>query len=147
MAWSDTLIAVNDSLDGDYKDPYDGEYYILMPNGNYMAANDMKEYNSNGDEIVTSNTIVIQQGGNGGSIWDALLGGIKTYVTDQSVINQALGSLTGFNVRDRQNPPIVNPNTGGVTPPKKSNTVWYIVGGILVLGGIITTVILINKKK
>lgn len=148
MAWSDTLIATNDSLEGDYKDPYDGQYYILMPNGNYMASSDMKEYNSDGDEIVTTNTTVIKSN-QSGNVWDALLGGIINYVTDQSVINQALGSLTGFNVKDRQNPPIYNPNTGNVTPPppKKSNTIWYVVGGILVLGGIITTVILINKKK
>ena len=145
MAWSDTLIAVNDSLDGDYKDPYDGEYYILMPNGNYMASSDMKEYNSDGDEIVTQNTTVIKSN-ESGNIWDALLGGIINYVTDQSVINQALGSLTGFNVKDRQNPPIVNQNPP-TPPPKKSNTVWYIVGGILVFGGIITTVILVNRKK
>lgn len=145
MAWSDTLIATNDSLEGDYKDPYDGEYYFLMPNGNYMASSDMKEYNSNGDEIVTQNTTVIKSN-ESGNVWDALLGGIVKYVTDQSVINQALGSLTGFNVKDRQNPPIVNQNPP-TPPPKKSNTVWYVVGGILVLGGIITTIILVNRKK
>ena len=85
-----------------------------------------------------------------GGFFSDILNGIKGYVTNQDFINGVLGKATGIPVRNTPTQPVTpNPHQTGQAPtaPKKSNTIWYVVGGILVLGGIITTVILINKKK
>ncbi len=87
---------------------------------------------------------------NTSSFFGDILSGIKSYVTNQDFINGVLGKATGIPVRNSPSQgATTNPYSTGAAPSitKKSNTVWYVVGGVILVGIIVTAVIVSNRKK
>lgn len=156
MAWADTL-EMDD--DGYYTDPNDGAVYSLESDGLYWNSDNSYAYDANGNEHSTTGGT--NTSNNSNNFWGSIWGGVKTYATNQNVMNQALGALTGFNVSNNPNPEVkngsvktggstkgnTNGNTGDNPPAKSSNTVLYVVGGVVVLGMIVTMVVVIAKNK
>lgn len=154
MSWFQDCLEVDVTSTEDYvvyEDVCNGGYYYEVEQDGkkyWKSETSGKFYNDSGFEIVTPSTKKIKEEK---TFLGKLLGGVEQYVTNQDVINQALGQLTGFTVRDNEPQQLVNSGSGRKDDfeqptPTQNNTALYIIGGVLVVGMIATMIIVIKKK-